>query len=172
MRGVFRLATGVYALGVLIRLLQRRSGAVAESSIPAVPAHAHTAPEDVPDATAETPLPEERGDSDPDHTDERGMAVCPPDQEPVMYEWGAAVEDAPLARGGQPGRPSEIDHLPRERLFEMAQANGHRLEELITMSREDLIDTVAGIEQKDRSPVNPSDHDKITNRTPPPGGPP
>lgn len=158
-RGVFRLVTGIYALGTLIRLLQRRSGAATDSPIPTASVEQAVVARVAPDAKLPVqPIAEQRNDPHALNADERNVSDSDHGQEPTL---------------GEPNRAKDatIEHLPRERLFEMARAGGHRLEDLITMSRDDLIDAIApaNVEQKDHSPVNSSDHDKITNWLPPLG---
>lgn len=169
MRGVFRLATGVYALGMLIRLLQRRSGAATQNPVP--PAAAH--PEPLAGAVSEPMLRAQPGSpetSDPDSGRSGQATVAEPLQGAVhvRHEPDVTGQDGDGGEMQRTVMTSKFDGLPRERLFKMAQANGHRLEDLITMSREDIMEAVAptGVEQEKRSPVDSSVHDKITNRTP------
>ncbi len=168
-RGVFRLATGVYALGMLIRLLQRRSGPAAEKPIAAVSAVRAAVVQDAPNSTlGSQPLAEQRSDAMALHTDGRSTSDPDHGQAATLGE-PSPVKDASTGRSQQPRQLSGVDQLPRERLFGMARASGHRLEDLITMSRDDLIDAIAPskMEQKEHSPVNSSVHDEITNRPPP-----
>jgi hypothetical protein len=143
-RRVFGLASGIYALGIAVRLLRRRPGAASMSSTP-------------PEAPrpARAPSPDEyagRGDPVREPDDARGTPISAPSPEPFQeaeHEHGSGLVDSKGADTASapehvilPAR-SELDRLPRERLFEIAHRTGHRLEHLITMSREDLIDAVA-----------------------------
>jgi hypothetical protein len=146
-RRVFGLASGVYALGIVVRLLRRRSGAASVS--PTTPGVARPAP--APPTNRALAVKGDPGREQDD--DVRGPHVgapsgSEPPQEAAGEQASGVVDsaEAETASGPEhvilPAR-SELDRLPRERLFEIAHATGYRLEHLITMSRDDLVDAVA-----------------------------